>query len=218
LTQPLAVFDLDYTLIEADCELLWCDYLHDLGIVDEHYMHKIHRFDLDYIEGHLDYHEFDRALLAPLQPFSAAKAAQLRQEYLPLLQPCIRPWMMEVVEQQRSAGRRVVLATASNSFLAEAIASMLGFTDLVCTRVNAKGEIDGEAAFREGKVRNLQQYINGEGIVFEDCWAYSDSHNDIPLLSLVGHPVAVTPDPVLRVHAVRCGWDVLKYTNGHSKS
>ncbi len=218
MTQNLAVFDLDYTLIEADCELLWCDYLHDLGIVDEHYMHKIHRFDLDYIEGHLDYHEFDRALLAPLQPFTAAKAAQLRQEYLPLLQPRIRPWMMEVVEQHRSAGRRVVLATASNSFLAIAIAEMLGFTDLVCTRVNEKGEIDGEAAFREGKVRKLQHFVDRDEINFAESWAYSDSHNDIPLLDLVGHPVAVTPDPVLRVHAARCGWGILRHPNGHSKS
>jgi HAD superfamily hydrolase (TIGR01490 family) len=223
VSQVLAVFDLDYTLIEADCEIRWSDYLHDLGIVDEAFMHKIHRFDLDYIEGHLDYHEFDRTLLSPLYPINKVTCDMLLKDYLPRLQPHIRPWMMDVVSEHHRAGHRVVLATASNSYLAEAIAKILGFTDLVCTTIKMQdgkptGEIEGEPAFREGKVNKLQQWAQGKGISFEQSYAYSDSHNDIPLLSLVGHPVAVTPDPVMTIHARRNGWEIMHAPEGYTHS
>jgi HAD superfamily hydrolase (TIGR01490 family) len=223
VSQILAVFDLDYTLIEADCEIRWSDYLHDLGIVDDAFMRKIHRFDLDYVEGHLNYHDFDRTLLSPLLPINKATCDMLLKDYLPLLRPHIRPWMMDVVESHRRAGHRTVLATASNSYLAESIAKMLGFTDLVCTTVvmvdgKPTGEIVGEPAFREGKVRKLQQFVRDLNVSFEQSYAYSDSHNDIPLLELVGHPVAVTPDPSMSVHAKKHDWQIIKHPEGYTRS
>lgn len=223
MMKTFAVFDLDYTLIEADCEIRWSDYLHDLGIVDDAFMRKIHRFDLDYVEGHLDYHDFDRTLLSPLLPVNKVTCDMLRADFLPLLQPRIRPWMMDMVENHRCAGHRTVLATASNSYLAESIAEMLGFTDLVCTTIamadgKPTGEIVGEPAFREGKVRKLLQFLQGSDVDFEQSYAYSDSHNDIPLLELVGHPVAVTPDPLMNVHAKKHGWQIIHHPEGQSHS
>ena len=71
------------------------------------------------------------------------------------------------------------------------------------------GEVAGVPAFREGKVERLQMWLEQTGHDLAGSSFYSDSHNDIPLLSLVDHPVAVDPDPQLRRQAEGLGWPVI---------
>ena len=63
--------------------------------------------------------------------------------------------------------------------------------------------------YREGKIRALEQWLSDHGENLDDSWFYSDSHNDIPLLEHVAHPVAVDPDNALRRHAEQKGWAVI---------
>jgi HAD superfamily hydrolase (TIGR01490 family) len=209
--KPLAIFDLDFTLVEADCELVWCDVLFRLGIVDQTFMRRIDQFDEDYAAGHLDYPAFDDCLLSPLKPFSLTKINELLQAFMEEVRPRIRPWMMTRVEEHRRQGYEVLLATASNSFLTEPLARMLNFFNFVCTPIEMisgkpTGRIIGKAAFREGKVEHLQKWLSDQNSSLDGSWGYSDSHNDIPLLSLVEHPVVVTPDDRLREYARNRGW------------
>jgi HAD superfamily hydrolase (TIGR01490 family) len=223
MVKPLALFDLDFTLIDGDCELIFCDHLYDLGIVDDDFMRRIHKFDDDYAEGHMNYPDFDRTLLSPLAPFSAEESNRLLQDYLPRLRPLFRPWMLDRVAEHRRSGCEVVLATASNSFMAEPISRMLGFDNLICTRVEMKdgkttGAIIGREAFREGKVQNLKDWLKAHSASLQSSWAYSDSHNDIPMLNLVEHPMVVTPDALMRSHDLANGWTILENPNGHDRS
>ena len=74
------------------------------------------------------------------------------------------------------------------------------------------GRARGTPCFREGKIERLNQWLGQRGASvqsFSTSWFYSDSANDIPLLSEVTHPVAVHPDDRLRAHAEDCGWPIL---------
>jgi HAD superfamily hydrolase (TIGR01490 family) len=220
MPKPVVLFDLDYTLIDADCELVWCDHLFSLGIVDEAFMRRIDQFDEDYAAGHLDYPSFDRTLLSPVAQFSVSEIKLLLADFMKLLEPRLRPWMLQRIDEHRRDGQVVVLATASNSFLAEPIAARLGFDHLICTPAEViagkpTGAIIGRAAFREGKVERLHAWLAEHSSSLSGSWAYSDSHNDLPLLSAVEHPVAVTPDEALRLHAGANGWAILESPNGH---
>ena len=81
---------------------------------------------------------------------------------------------------------------------------------------NEKGEFTGGVAglpaFREGKVARVEQWLAERGLgwnSFRETWFYSDSLNDLPLLSKVTHPVAVDPDETLKEHAVAHGWEII---------
>jgi len=71
------------------------------------------------------------------------------------------------------------------------------------------GRPEGIPCFREGKVKRLRQWLDEHDESLDDAWFYSDSHNDLPLLERVSHPMAVDPDPMLETIASERGWPVL---------
>ena len=74
------------------------------------------------------------------------------------------------------------------------------------------GKPRGTPSFREGKISRVDDWLESLGLwrgSFERSWFYSDSLNDLPLLEIVSDPVAVNPDPTLRAHAERAGWEIL---------
>jgi phosphoserine phosphatase len=114
------------------------------------------------------------------------------------------------------AGQRVWLVTATPIEIAEVIAERLHLTGALGTvpeHVDGvyTGNLVGAAMHGEAKAAAVRALAEREGLALRRCAAYSDSANDIPLLSLVGHPVAVNPDHKLRGHARANGWQVLDY-------
>ncbi len=71
------------------------------------------------------------------------------------------------------------------------------------------GRVSGTPSYREGKVKRLEEWLVDKDLTLDDAWFYSDSHNDLPLLQLVEHPVAVDPDPTLHEEAERRGWRIM---------
>jgi HAD superfamily hydrolase (TIGR01490 family) len=174
---------------------------------------------VEYEAGILDYAEFERFILKPLSRLAQPEGVALVAEYLQALTPYFRPYMLQHVEEHRRRGDEVLLATASNNILAEPVAKMLGIEHLVCTWMEMKngvptGELAASAPFREGKVNSIKAWINEHAFTLEESWGYSDSHNDLPFLNLVAHPVAVTPDAVLRQYAEQHGWPIIEPSAG----
>jgi HAD superfamily hydrolase (TIGR01490 family) len=131
----------------------------------------------------------------------------------------IWPGTRAIAQWHLDRGQRVWLVTAAPVEIANVIARRLGLTGALGT-VSAHvdgvytGELVGEMLHGDGKATAIREIAEREGLVLEDCYAYSDSSNDLPMLSLVGHPCAVNPDSTLRSHAKANGWRIRDYRTG----
>ncbi len=131
----------------------------------------------------------------------------------------IWPGTRAIAQWHLDRGQRVWLVTAAPVEIANVIARRLGLTGALGTvseHVDGvyTGELVGEMLHGEGKADAIREIAEREGLVLDDCYAYSDSSNDLPMLSLVGHPCAVNPDSTLRAHARANGWRIRDYRTG----
>lgn len=122
-----------------------------------------------------------------------------------------------MIRRHQNAGDHVMIVTATNEFVTRPIASALGVNELIAVELDTdergwiNGKIKGVPSMREGKVTRLEQWFAHKGYKWEntDITFYSDSTNDLPLLSAVNHPVATNPDTKLRIWALEKGWPIL---------
>jgi len=125
---PLAIFDLDNTLLAGDSDYLWGVFLAERGVVDpDHYERENERFYREYKEGRLDIYEFLRFSLAPLARHSPDELSVWRQAFLAeKIEPIILPKALALVARHRAAGDQLLIITATNSFVTGPIAARLG--------------------------------------------------------------------------------------------
>jgi len=114
------------------------------------------------------------------------------------------------------AGQQVWLVTATPYELAETIARRLGLTGALGTVAESvdgvfTGRLVGEILHGPGKAHAVRSLAIREGLNLRRCTAYSDSFNDVPMLSLVGTAVAINPDAALREMARKRGWEIRDY-------
>ena len=212
----LAIFDLDNTLLGGDSDHAWGQYLVDQGIVDRaDYERANDTFYKDYLNGCLDMARYLEFSLAPLKANTMADLLAWRQHFL---ETCIRPLLLpkarELLAQHRQQGHYLLIITATNRFVTEPIAELLEVDELIATDpelVDGRytGRVQGTPSFREGKVLRLREWLNKHPHDLRNAWFYSDSHNDLPLLEQVGHPVAVDADQHLKAIAGERGWPLL---------
>ncbi len=212
----LAIFDLDNTLLDGDSDYLWGQFLVERGIVDrDYYKRENDRFYEEYRTGTLDIHEFLNFTLEPLARHDLETLQRWREQFMAeKIRPIILPKARELLSQHRQQGHRLLIITATNAFITRPIADELGVADLLATEPEMKdgrytGRVAGTPCFREGKVQRLKEWLQHTGQNLAQSWFYSDSHNDLPLLELVTHPLAVDPDETLAQHAEMKGWPII---------
>jgi len=213
----LVLFDLDNTLLAGDSDFEWAQFLIEQGVVDRE-VYEAHNLNFlrDYQAGTLDIHSFLDFQLKPLSRHPRAQLADWHCEFMKQkIRPLIRSTARALVERHRGDLRVVI--TATNSFVTEPIAREFGIAELIATDPEERdgeftGKVRGTPCFREGKVTRLEAWLAQRGGALSDyseSWFYSDSHNDLPLLERVSHPVAVDPDTALRARAERGGWPII---------
>ena len=219
--QRLTLFDLDNTLIAGDSDYCWAQFLIEAGVLDaERYERRNAGFLADYKAGTLDIHAFLEFQLRPLTQHEPSQLLAWRERFVAeKISPMLLPDAKTVVDQRLAAGDLVAVVTATNSFITRPIAGLYGIAHLVATEPEMidgrfTGRATGEPCFRAGKLSRVKDWLaamdRGLGD-FTESWFYSDSHNDLPLLSSVTHPVAVDPDPLLHEHASAHGWPVMSW-------
>jgi len=215
----LVLFDLDNTLLAGDSDYEWGQFLIAKGAVDgAHYAAKNQAFYEDYKAGRLDIYAFLAFALRPLATHSRAQLDAWHAEYLATrIKPMITQAARDLVKRHLDSADLVAIITATNSFVTAPIAREFGVPHLIATDpelINGHftGEVTGTPCFREGKITRLEQFLDHHGTRL-DCLTssrfYSDSLNDLPLLEIVQHPVAVDPDATLRAHAEAHGWPII---------
>lgn len=216
----LAIFDLDHTLLAGDSDFLWGDFLVRHGLVDgEMYARENQRFYDAYKAGTLDIAAFAAFSLAPIVLHGVDRMTALRPGFVAdVIEPIVAAGTPALLERHRAQGDRLLITTATNRFITEPIAELLGVPDLIATDPEiidgrVTGRIAGTANFQAGKVANLGAWRARQSQRFDGTTVYSDSHNDLPLLRLADQPVAVDPDPILLQEARRQGWSVISLRN-----
>lgn len=212
----LAIFDLDNTLLAGDSDYLWGRFLVEQGLVHaETYERQNQIFYDQYKEGTLDIHEFCAFSMAPLAAHTLSDLLAWRARFVhEKIEPIVAPLAPALIEKHRMRGDHLLIMTATNRFITEPIAELLGVDTLIATDpefVNGRytGRLAGTPNFREGKVTRLEQWLSERSLDRPRLSFYSDSHNDLPLLLRADNPVAVDPDAKLDDEARRRGWPVL---------
>ena len=220
----LALFDLDHTLLPIDSDYEWGQFLVREKVVDaaEH-QRRNDAFFAQYNAGTLDPVEYLEFALGTLAAFDPAHLKDLQAQYMrDVIRPNIRPKAVDLLRRHLDAGDLVAIITATNAFITAPIARELGVEHLIAARPeldergHPTGKLAGTPTQGHGKVTHMHAWLDGLGRPFDSfarSWFYSDSHNDIPLLSVVSHPVATNPSEKLSQHAAALGWTSLHLFN-----
>lgn len=212
----LAIFDLDNTLIAGDSDHAWGEFLIAKGYVDsDAFARQNDQFYEDYKAGTLDIFAYQRFALKPLTEQSMDVLSAWHEEFMKdFISPLLLPKAQALVEKHRDQGDRLLIITATNTFITRPIGQRYGIHELLGTEgeiLNGRytGEVAGTPTFQEGKVTRLNEWMKQENETLDGSYFYSDSHNDLPLLKQVTYPVAVDPDDTLHAHAQSQNWPII---------
>lgn len=214
-----AFFDLDRTLVAGSSGFYWARAAMDAGVISRRRMAGIVWENVRFrLQGSTD-ESTERVRGQISEVIAGVPAIALRRmmpEVLAGVLPRVYPAMLRVAYEHQDAGRRVYIATASSQEMADMLAHVLGFDGGIGSRSEiVDGRFTGRDAdvftYREGKAERIRRLAEREGLDLDASFAYSDSESDLPMLRLVGHPVAVNPDATLARVAAQEGWEVLRF-------
>jgi HAD-superfamily subfamily IB hydrolase, TIGR01490 len=219
VVRSAAFFDLDKTIIAKSSALAFGRPFYKDGLISRREMVKAAYAQLVYRIGGADEQQMARIRdhLANLcRGWRVDQVQQIVNETLhELISPYIYAEAAALIEEHRSAGRDVVVVSSSGEEMVRPIAEQLGIADVIATRMVVEdGRYTGEVAYYAAgptKAEAARKLAADRGYDLSECYAYSDSVSDIPLLEAVGHPTAVNPDRALRRIAAERGWPVLEF-------
>ncbi len=131
-----------------------------------------------------------------------------------VLKPAIYPGTAELIAQGKKIGQRQVVLTGALDFTIEKLMDHLGIDSYVANRLEfvngyATGRVLPPVMASATKAKWIREFAERENINLSESYAYSDSISDLPMLSIVGHPVAVNPDFRLKQTALQHDWAIL---------
>jgi HAD superfamily hydrolase (TIGR01490 family) len=216
----LAIFDLDNTLLDGDSDYNWGLYLVKKGYLDEgEYKEQNQKFFEEYQVGKLDIFAFAEFQFRFLKNNTRKFLNDVRSDYInEIIKPMILKKAVDLVNQHKEAGDRLLIITATNSFITKPIGELFGIDELIGTDPEENegeftGKVKGTPSFKEGKVTRLFDWLDEKNLKladFEKTFFYSDSHNDLALLEVVTNPVVVNGDKILLEKAQEKNWPTLK--------
>ena len=216
-----AFFDLDKTVIAKSSALAFGRPFYRDGLITRRDVVKAAYAQLLFRIGGADDNQIARIrdyLAALCKGWRVEQVNQIVAETLTeLIHPYVYAEAAALIAEHQAADRDVVLVSASGDEMVRPIGALLGVSDVIATRMVVEdgrytGDVDFYAAGPH-KVTAVRELSDQRGYDLSECYAYSDSISDVPLLELVGNPFAVNPDRALRRAAAERGWPVLAFRN-----
>ena len=211
---PIAFFDMDYTLLRKSTSTLYVKYLLRRRMISLRELIDVSFVTAQYALNVLDFPKATARLSRVVRGGDANATQHLCEQFVreDVLQ-YIAPKALARLREHESKGDHVILLSASTQFVVEPVADHLkiacGFTELaIGADGKFSGAIVGPAAYAEGKRYWGERMAQERGVPLSDCWFYTDSYSDHYLMDVVGHPVAINPDPKLKAYAQQKGWAV----------
>ncbi|HVE62936.1 MAG TPA: HAD-IB family hydrolase [Mycobacteriales bacterium] len=215
-----AFFDLDKTVIAKSSTLAFGRTFYQGGLVNRRAVLRSSYAQFVYLIAGADADQMARMrdyLKGLCAGWPVDQVRSIVEEALhDLIDPLVYDEAVSLIEGHQAAGRAVVIVSSSGEEVVTPIAEMVGADHAIATRmVIEDGRYTGDIAFYAygvHKAEAIEALAAEQGWFLADCWAYSDSITDLPMLDAVGHPVVVNPDKALRRVAVQRGWEVRDFT------
>jgi HAD superfamily hydrolase (TIGR01490 family) len=215
-----AFFDLDKTIIAKSSSLAFSKPFQAGGLITRGAMLRSAYAQFVFLVGGADHDQMEkiRAFMSQLvEGWDVDTVKEIVAETLHhVVDPIVYDEAVSLIEEHHAAGRDVIVVSASGTEVVEPIGEMLGADDVIASRLEiVDGKYTGDIdyyAYAEEKARAIEAMAAERGYDLEDCFAYSDSITDLPMLDAVGHPHAVNPDKELRRVAAERGWPILVFT------
>jgi HAD superfamily hydrolase (TIGR01490 family) len=215
-----AFFDIDHTLIGADSGMLFVKYLIERGAMKRRDLLGPAYYTLLYRLNLLDINAVFRRYQGWVRGRAHAEMEQVCNEwYAACVRPTIYPQMAATVDEHRRAGHVVAILSSATTYVGEPLARELGIEHLLANRLVVKdGHLTGEAVqplcWGAGKAHWARRFAVEQAVDLRQSYFYTDSISDLPMLEIVGQPRVVNPDRLLRRHAQRRGWPIVKVAHG----
>ena len=215
-----AFFDLDKTIIAKSSSLAFSKPFQAGGLITRGAMLRSAYAQFVYLVGGADHDQMEkiRAFMSQLvEGWDVETVKEIVAETLHhIVDPIVYDEAVSLMEEHHAIGRDVVIVSTSGMEVVGPIGEMLGADDVIASRLEiVDGKYTGEIdyyAYAEEKARAIERLAVARGYDLEQCFAYSDSITDAPMLEAVGHPHAVNPDKDLRRLAASQGWPILQFT------
>ncbi|MGB6246403.1 HAD family hydrolase [Gordonia sp. (in: high G+C Gram-positive bacteria)] len=216
-----AFFDLDKTVIARSSALAFTRPFFDGGLLTRRAMLRSAIAQLQFLLTSAEADQVERLRRHVTDMCRGWDAAQVREIVAETLDDVVRPSVFsgaaELIDQHKHAGHDVVLVSASGMEMVEPIGALLGADHVRASLMRIEdGRYSGELDFYcygENKAVAMRDLADEFGYDLTECYAYSDSSTDLPMLQAVGHPSVVNPDRSLRRHASENGWEILDFPN-----
>ncbi|MFD9895536.1 HAD family hydrolase [Amycolatopsis sp. NPDC059027] len=214
-----AFFDLDKTIIASSSALAFSKPLLREGLINRRAALRSAYAQLVFSLAGADEDKTERMraeVSALCAGWDVAQVSAIVRETLhDVVDPLVYVEATELIAKHRADGHDVIVLSATGEEVVAPVAEMLGATRSVATRMQiVDGCYSGEVDFYcygENKAVAAKQLATTYGYNLAECFAYTDSSTDIPLLEVVGHPHAVNPDKLLRREAAERDWPVLTF-------
>jgi HAD superfamily hydrolase (TIGR01490 family) len=218
-TEIAAFFDMDKTLLSGSSAVLLARYMRKRGELAWRDAMRVVSAMLRYKMGRLDMIETTRQIVLEMAGHSEAeRIAHTRQWFGEQLIDYVTEEGRRWVQGHRRLGHRVALITASPTYTAEQLADHLGMAgeDVMATRFEVQhglftGRMLEPMIYGQGKLDAARAYADRHSVDLRRSYFYTDSIADLPLLEMVGYPVAVNPDRPLRSLARSRGWSIVRF-------
>lgn len=215
-----AFFDLDKTIIARSSTFAFSRPFYAGGLITRSAVLRSAYAHFVYLVGGADHDQMERLRAYLSDLVTGWEVQQVRDIVAETLEELIQPLVFQeataLITEHKAAGRKIVIVSSSGAEVVEPIGAMLGADHVVATRMVVEdGRYTGEIefyAYGENKAIAVRELAATRGYDLAECYAYSDSVTDLPMLDTVGHPTAVNPDRALRKEATARGWPVLDFT------
>lgn len=221
MASTAAFFDLDKTIIAKSSTLAFGRPFYQSGLINRRTVLRSAYAQFVFALAGADEEQMDRMrdfLTAMCTGWDVAQVREVVAETLhDIIDPLVYDEAVDLIVRHKDAGRDVVIVSTSGEEVVGPIAAMVGADEIVATQmVVHDGKYTGEIAryvYGRQKAEAIRELAAERGYALEDCYAYSDSATDLPMLEAVGHPSVVNADRALRKVALERGWPMLTFSN-----
>lgn len=214
-----AFFDLDKTILAKSSSLAFARPLYRGGLIGRADVLRSAYAQMVYLASGADHDQMEkmRHYMSELcAGWDVSKVRSIIQETLDdIVDPIVYSEAMSLIEEHHEAGHDVIIISSSGTEVVEPVAARLGADKAIGTQLAIDNDVyTGEIlfyAYGPNKADAMHQLAEDEGYDLASCFAYTDSHTDLPMLEVVGHPFAVNPDEELRRISEERDWPILDF-------